>query len=51
MWVIADTTNGFFLEYWLVPEKQCVASFKADCDLDTLEALMRIMRAFKVEPR
>lgn len=52
MWFIADTTQGFFLEYWLnEPMRKCVVSMKADCDLVSLEALMTMLRACGVTPR
>jgi len=51
MWVIADTTQGFYLEYWLFPERRCVVSLKADVDLGTLEDIMMLLRGHKVVPR
>jgi hypothetical protein len=51
MWVIADTTDGFFLEYWLFPERRCILSMKGDCPLEDLESAMRMLRELKIEPR
>lgn len=50
MWLINDSTQGFFLEYWIMPEKKCVVSMKAD-SLKSMEALVVILNALKVEPR
>ena len=50
-WLVADTTKGFFLEYWLFPECKCVVSLKADVELETMEALMRILQACEAVPR
>lgn len=51
LWLIADTTQGFFLEYWLMPEKKCVVSLRSDLDLEVMEAVMGILRACQVVPR
>lgn len=51
MWLIADSTKGFFLEYWIMPEKKCVVSLKSDLPLEVLESVMMILRAMKVVPR
>ena len=51
MWLIVDSTKGFFLEYWLMPQKKCVVSLQADVDLETLEEIMMLLRGHKVAPR
>lgn len=51
MWLIVDSTKGFFLEYWLMPQKKCVVSLQADLDLGKLEELMMLLRGYKVTPR
>ena len=34
MWVIVDSTQGWFLEYWIFPEKKCVVSLKSEMELE-----------------
>lgn len=53
MWLIVDSTHGWFLEYWTFPEKRCVVSLKTDCEaeLETLEAMCEVLKAMKVVPR
>ena len=51
MWVIVDSTQGWFLEYWIFPEKKCVVSLKSEMELEVLEAVCNILKAMKVVPR
>ncbi len=50
MWLIVDCTQGWFLEYWLFPEKKCVVSLKSEYDLEVLEAGGSVLKAVKVGP-
>ena len=51
MWVIVDSTEGWFLEYWVFPEKKCVVSLKSDLQWEILEAVCNVLKACKVVPR
>ena len=50
-WYIADSTQGFMLEYWTNDPRKCLVSLKADCDVETLQAVMGLLRALKMKPR
>jgi hypothetical protein len=51
MWLIADTTQGFFLEFWVFPERKCVVSLKSNLDLEILESIRGFLIACQVVPR
>lgn len=51
MWIVNDTTQGFFLEYWIFPERKCVVSLKTNLSLEILETMRMFLMACMVEPR